>query len=72
MAVPTKPTMLYYNQNEGFDSPTNFKRLQQNTVYLVDYANALKSVLTAYEQQIDYMTEQADKLQADEETEVIR
>lgn len=51
--VPSKPSLYTYKTDESITSTTNFKRLQQNTVFLVDYANALRDVITQYEVQID-------------------
>lgn len=51
--TPTKPNLYTYKTDESITSTTNFKRLQQNTVFLVDYANALRNVITQYESQID-------------------
>lgn len=61
--TPTKPILIPYNTNEKFDSPTNFKRLQQNTIFIIDYANSLKDVIEEYEKQIDKMNEEKNKLE---------
>lgn len=51
--VPEKPKLLTYNREQRLDSPENFKKIQQNTVFLIDYANSLKSVIQQYESTID-------------------
>ena len=61
ITVPTKPTLLKYNTSQGINSASNFKKLQQNTVFLIDYANALKNTITQYEKLIDeYQTKKQE------------
>lgn len=64
LSAPTKPTLLKYNTNQGLDSPENFKKSQQNTVFLIDYANALKNTVTQYETLIDEYQTQKKQLES--------
>lgn len=56
LPVPSKPELYKYDTSLSVASPVNFKRIQQNTIFLIDYANSLKSVITAYEKEIDDLT----------------
>ena len=69
ITLPSKPTLLKYNTRQKMDSPENFKKLQQNTVFLIDYANALKDVILHYELTIDQLTQQKDQMKTSQENE---
>lgn len=69
ITLPSKPTLLKYNTQQKMDSPENFKKLQQNTVFLIDYANALKDVISHYELTIDQLTQQKDQMKTSQENE---
>lgn len=50
--APDPPTLENYDPKLAINHPTNFRRLQRNTIILVDYANSLRDVVTYYETQI--------------------
>ena len=65
LPVPSKPELYKYDTSLSVASPVNFKRIQQNTIFLIDYANSLKSVITAYEKEIDNLTAIKNKASTD-------
>lgn len=65
ISVPIKPTLLKYNTSQGINSASNFKKLQQNTVFLIDYANALRNTIIQYETLIDEYQTQKKQLETE-------
>ena len=53
IAVPEPPKFDTFDRNYPMNHPTNFKKFQRNTVFVVDYANQLKAIIKDYESQID-------------------
>ena len=51
--VPTTPTLQFYNSSDPIDSPSNFRKFQENQLMLTDYIISLKSVISGYEKSID-------------------
>ena len=51
--VPTTPTLQLYNSSDPIDSPSNFRKFQENQLMLTDYIISLKSVISGYEKSID-------------------
>lgn len=51
--VPTTPTLQFYNSSDPIDSPSNFRKFQENQLMLTDYIISLKSVIAGYEKSID-------------------
>ena len=51
--VPTPPTFQFYNSSDPIDSPSNFRKFQENQLMLTDYIISLKSVISGYEKSID-------------------
>ena len=51
--VPTTPTLQFYNSSDPINSPSNFRKFQENQLMLTDYIISLKSVISGYEKSID-------------------
>ena len=51
--VPTTPILQFYNSSDPIDSPSNFRKFQENQLMLTDYIISLKSVISGYEKSID-------------------
>lgn len=51
--VPTTPELQFYNSSDPIDSPSNFRKFQENQLMLTDYIISLKSVISGYEKSID-------------------
>ena len=51
--VPAAPAIQFYNSSEPIDSPSNFRKFQENQLMLTDYIISLKSVISGYEKSID-------------------
>ena len=51
--VPTTPELQFYNSLDPIDSPSNFRKFQENQLMLTDYIISLKSVISGYEKSID-------------------
>lgn len=51
--VPTTPALQFYNSSDSIDSPSNFRKFQENQLMLTDYIISLKSVISGYEKSID-------------------
>ena len=54
--VPDAPDLQQYDTNYGLDHPKNFRKFQENQLATSDYIISLRSVISAYEIQIDEMT----------------
>ena len=51
--VPATPELQFYNSSDPIDSPSNFRKFQENQLMLTDYIISLKSVISGYEKSID-------------------
>ena len=51
--VPATPGLQFYNSSDPIDSPSNFRKFQENQLMLTDYIISLKSVISGYEKSID-------------------
>ena len=51
--LPATPELQFYNSSDPIDSPSNFRKFQENQLMLTDYIISLKSVISGYEKSID-------------------
>ena len=51
--LPATPKLQFYNSSDPIDSPSNFRKFQENQLMLTDYIISLKSVISGYEKSID-------------------
>jgi len=51
--VPAIPELQFYNSSDPINSPSNFRKFQENQLMLTDYIISLKSVISGYEKSID-------------------
>lgn len=68
VATPQKPAFEAYNPNLGLDEGQNFKRFQRNAVLLKDYSNALKDTVLHYENQIETLLLEKQRLEQSQES----
>lgn len=61
--VPAAPTIQFYNSSEPIDSPSNFRKFQENQLMLTDYIISLKSVITGYEKSIDVINVKKEEIE---------
>lgn len=62
--VPEAPELQKYDTRYGLDHPKNFRIFQENQLASSDYIISLRSVIEAYESQIDSMTEKKKEVEA--------
>lgn len=63
ITTPTKPVFKEYDPKYLLNQSPNFERVQQNTVLLKNYSNALRLTIDKYEALIDKMQEAKDSVQ---------
>lgn len=63
ITTPTKPVFKEYDPKYLLNQSPNFERVQQNTVLLKNYSNALRLTIDKYEALIDKMKEAKDGVQ---------
>lgn len=51
--LPAAPSIQLYNSSDPINSPSNFRKFQENQLMLTDYIISLKSVISGYEKSID-------------------
>lgn len=51
--IPAAPSIQLYNSSDPINSPSNFRKFQENQLMLTDYIISLKSVIAGYEKSID-------------------
>ena len=61
--VPAAPMIQFYNSLEPIDSPSNFRKFQENQLMLTDYVISLKSVITGYEKSIDVINAKKEEIE---------
>lgn len=61
--VPTTPTLQFYNSSDPIDSPSNFRKFQENQLMLTDYIVSLKSVISGYEKSIDVINSKKTEIE---------
>ena len=57
VAAPTPPELMTYKVTVGLDEPSNFRKLQYNTLLMSDYIISLKNTINYYESEIDRITQ---------------
>lgn len=61
--VPTTPSLQFYNSSDPIDSPSNFRKFQENQLMLTDYIISLKSVISGYEKSIDVINSKKTEIE---------
>ena len=61
--VPATPELQFYNSSDPIDSPSNFRKFQENQLMLTDYIISLKSVISGYEKSIDVINSKKTEIE---------
>lgn len=68
IATPAPPKLKTYDTRYGLDYPANFRKFQENSILLTDYAISLRETVNYYESQIDNLTKEKEKLESQNHT----
>lgn len=60
--LPAAPSIQLYNSSDPINSPSNFRKFQENQLMLTDYIISLKSVIAGYEKAIDNINEKKKEI----------
>ena len=61
--LPAAPSIQLYNSSDSINSPSNFRKFQENQLMLTDYIISLKSVIAGYEKSIDNINEKKAEIE---------